>query len=370
MAPAVTAPLAPVPRGTLRRPAPRRDAATPTPLVSVVIVNFRQWANTARLTRQVLASDSTGAGEVVVIDNHSPPSPHAVRLRRTPGVTVRRFGRNRGFARAVNAGCRLGRGRWILLLNPDVTVPPDFLDRVLARVHALSAEEPNAGVVGFGLRNPDGTPQGSWGPLPTLGRTLAGLFWPRSHRKCPPQPTQHRREVPWVTGCCLLVRRDCWRGLGGFDEDFFLYYEDVDLCRRARNAGWAVWYEPTPAVVHHFPLHGRRVPPVLRMVTRHALLTYSAKHWPRWQSRALAGIVRLEAWARRMSAAWRGDATAAGLFAELGTLAGELARGRAVRARHRLLRAARHLDHKQPAPVPATVAGVPVVVEPGHAGAG
>ena len=70
--------------------------------------------------------------------------------------------------------------------------------------------------------------------------------------------------MPWVTGCCLLVRRDCWHDLGGFDEDFFLYYEDADLCRRARGRGWSVWYEPGLRVTHFHPLHVRAVPPVHR----------------------------------------------------------------------------------------------------------
>src|SRR5581483_1368994 len=119
----------------------------------VVIVNFRQWPNTDRLTRQLLASDAArrGAAEVVVVDNHSPPHPLLGRLRRRPGVSVRRLGRNRGFAKGVNEGVRLSRGRWLLLLNPDMSVPPGFLDRVLSLVHRLPAEDPSVGVVGFRL---------------------------------------------------------------------------------------------------------------------------------------------------------------------------------------------------------------------------
>jgi GT2 family glycosyltransferase len=152
--------------------------------------------------------------------------------------------------------------------------------------------------------------------------------------------------VPWVTGCCLLVRRDCLQELGGFDEDFFLYYEDVDLCRRARARGWSVWYEPEVAVVHHRPLHRRRVPAALRVLTRHALLTYARKHWEGWQLRALACVVRAEAWLRGTWARWRDDRESARLFGELGGIAASLAARQPMAARRRLQRVVRRKEQR------------------------
>jgi GT2 family glycosyltransferase len=150
--------------------------------------------------------------------------------------------------------------------------------------------------------------------------------------------------VPWVTGCCLLVRRACLEELGGLDEDFFLYYEDVDLCLRARQRSWSVWYEPNLAVIHHNPLHRRAVPAVLRMVTRHSLLTYAAKHWPRWQFHVLARVVRAEALARRLWAWWEGDAPQSRAFGELLALAADMARGERRAAQERITRAIRGID--------------------------
>jgi GT2 family glycosyltransferase len=332
-----------VSRLPLARPR-RRPATLPqAPGLTVVIVNYHQWENTAALTGQLRASRAMrrGSAEVVVVDNDARPHPLARRLRRLPGVSLRRWGRNRGFARAVNEGCRLGRGEWLLLLNPDMTVAPGFLDGVLARAGRAAAAEPRTGIIGFGLRNSDGSRQLSSGPFPSLASTLAGLALPRSRRKYRSVPGGRPAEVEWVTGCCLLVRRDCLDGLGGLDEDYFLYYEDVDLCRRARARGWAVWYEPTEGAVHHHPLHSRPVPPALRLVTRHSLLTYALKHWPRWQARVLAGVIGLESWARQLRARCRGDGRAAGLFRELRALTADLAGGRPDRARRRLLRVAR-----------------------------
>ncbi len=326
---------------------PRRPPRDP-PRLSVVLVNYRNWPDTVRLVGRLLRSRCArgGAAEVVVVDNHSPGGRAAARLRRTPGVSLRRWGRNRGFARAVNEGCRLSRGDWLLLLNPDVTVPRRFLDEVLRRAERLAAEAPSAGVVGFRLRNGDGSRQLSAGPFPTLPGTALRLLLPRARRKYTDLPDDRRRPVPWVTGCCLLVRRDCFRQLGGLDPGFFLYYEDVDLCRRARAAGWSVWYEPTLSVVHHRPLHARRVPPHLRVITRHALLTYAARHWPRWQFRALAVVVAAEARLRRLSADGRGDRPAAAAFAALSAIVARLVAGRAAAAGRRLRRLIRREEER------------------------
>ncbi len=335
-------PLLVAPGRTRRRPAP---PVQEPPRLSVVIVNYHQWENTAALLRQVRAEPAArrGAVEAVVVDNHSPRHRLAARMRRWPGVSLRRWGRNHGFARAVNEGCRLSRGDWFLLLNPDMTLTEGFVEGVRTLADRLAEEDPRAGIVGFHLRNPDGSRQASAGRFPTLVRTLAGLFLPRSRRKCRARRDRQRCPVPWVTGCCLLVRRDCWEDLGGLDNDFFLYYEDVDLCRRARERGWTVWYEPGLRAVHHRPLHARAVPPALRLVTRHALLTYAAKHWPAWQFRLLAGIVRWEARLRGLGAWWKGDRKAAACFREMGALAAELAREKRSAARRRLTRITRRV---------------------------
>jgi GT2 family glycosyltransferase len=331
------------PRPKARPPQPL--APMPAPVVSVVIVNFRQWENTVALTNQLDAADCMRAGqaEVVLIDND--PDPHPLRrcVRGWAGVSLRCFNRNRGFARAVNEGCRRSRGQWLLLLNPDMRVPEEFLDRVVEAAERLAATDPRTGIIGFQLRHADGTRQGSTGPFPTLANVLAGMLRPRARRRCRPVRGPRRQAAPWVTGCCLLVRRECWEALGGFDEDFFLYYEDVDLCRRARAAGWSVWYDPAVRVTHFLPLHTRPVPAPLRVMTRHALLTYAAKHWSRRQFEMLSWVVWAESWVRQGVALVRGQRDAAGHFRRLRALTSDLLRGRGLRARFRLLNSAEAL---------------------------
>ena len=325
---------------------PRLRVAIGTPQLSVVIVNFCQWKNTARLTRQLRQCEAIrrGAAEVVIVDNHSPKNSLAKSLKKLSGVSVVRFGQNYGFAKAVNRGSNISRGEWVLLLNPDVTVTEGFLDDVLEAAQRFPAVDPKAGVIGFQLRNRDGTKQASSGAFPTLRRTLAGLVLPRSRRRCQHQSLMGRQPVPWVTGGCLLVRRDCFEQVRGLDETFFLYYEDVDLCQRARSAGWSVWYEPDLRVTHHFPLHSRKVPAPLRLVTRHALLTYARKHWANWQAKLLCGIVWTEALVRETVARRRKNSAAAECFQQLRGLVADVYHGRENAAQGRIRYAAKFLD--------------------------
>lgn len=316
------------------------------PRLSIVIVNYRQWDATYTLVQQLLASPSLrrGAAEIVIIDNDSPRHAAVARLRRMSHVSIVRWKRNEGFARAVNEGCRLSRGDWFLLLNPDVSLSEDFVGRVLQTLDRLENDEPRTGVIGFHLRNTDGSQQLSTGPIPTLGGTVARLSLPRGRRKYQAPSASAPCQVPWATGCCLLIRGDCLKDVGGLDEQFFLYYEDVDFCLRARQRGWTVWYDPAIAVVHHHPLHARSQPAALRCVTRHSLLTFAHKHWPAWQARWLARLIGLEGRLRAWWSRRRGDDREARVFEQLRGLAADFRAGDEKAARARLEQVIRRLD--------------------------
>lgn len=334
----VTAPQVPPP-GSSHRPA----QAT---ALRVVIVNFCQWRNTARLVKQLARSRLIPQRqvEILVVDNHSPSHPVIRQLQGMAGVTLRRLGRNHGFARAVNHACEAAGCEWILLLNPDVTVSAGFLDAVVQSAEEILSQHPQAGVIGFGLQDADGTPQPSAGAFPTLWSTLGGLFRSRRHRKCLRLASPQTQQVDWVTGGCFLVRRDCFEQLGGFDERFFLYYEDVDFCRRASTRGWTVHYAPGVKATHHWPLHARSVPAPLRLLTRHALITYARSHWPRWQWRLLARLIHAEARVRALAARLRGDTHAARIYCQLRALIQDLHHRRWADVRRRIRFAADFLQ--------------------------
>ena len=332
--------LRPAPAAAPPRTARHRLTAV-TPLISVVIVNYRRWAETAALVQQLVGEEHIYRDrvEVLVIDNASPADPHADTLRALPGVELVRLPQNRGFSAGVNVGFRRSRGRWLLVMNPDVVVCPGFVDRLCAaavELHDADCAGAPVGIVGFRLRNRDGTLQLSAGLFPSLARMLLGLLRPRPRRKYQRLRDDSRQPVPWVTGSCLLVRRACMRQLGGFDEDYFLYYEDVDLCRRARAAGWSVCYEPAIEAVHLDPLQNRPLTEPMRAITRHASLTYFRKHLRGWQFWALAQIVRAEAWLRQRWAASRGRDTDAAICCRLRGIARALMRQQPAAARAEL----------------------------------
>jgi GT2 family glycosyltransferase len=335
-----------VPARALPLSPPRWKTTSAVPALSILIVNYRQWQHTGALVRQLRRENAlrSGLAEVVVVDNHSPGHSLIRRLRRWHGVALRRWRHNRGFARAVNEAARLGRADWLLLLNPDVTLPEGFAEKAVIAAEETLADDPRAGVIGFGLRHRDGSRQHSFGPFPSLLGSLARLLLPRARRKYHADSPRQRCRVPWVTGACLLVRRDCFEDLGGLDERFFLYYEDVDLARRAAERGWHVWHEPSLNVTHFRPLHARSVPAHLRLFTRHALLTYAARHWPQEHFEAATVIVRAEAWLREFAAACRRDDDAVEAFATLRHLAADLADGNEAKARRRLDRFVRRRE--------------------------
>ncbi len=263
-----------------------------------MIVNYNSWPDVERLVTSLAAAPEIDdhRARVIVVDNASPdPMPEG--LRSPPrGVTLLARAENGGFAVGVNAGWHAARGWWILVLNPDVVADSGLVADVLRRVERFEAEGADPpGVVGFGLRNPDGSTQPSVGVFPTLLRTVWEQLIPRSRRKYQPDRLVRPGPVPWVTGACVLMNPRMLQDVGGLDEDFFLYYEEVSLCRSARDAGWRIEYDPGVSVVHLRPLQNRTISPKMRVITRHSKLLYFRKHLARGQFLALVGIVRLEA---------------------------------------------------------------------------
>jgi N-acetylglucosaminyl-diphospho-decaprenol L-rhamnosyltransferase len=316
----------------------RHLPATSTRL-TVVIVNYQSWPDSVRLARSLADSPSIAAGlaEVLVVDNASGEPVPASLLRPIPGLRLILRLDNDGFSAGVNVGWKASGSPWLLVLNPDVVVDGEFLGQVLGRIEGYGRRIDGApGVVGFGLRNPDGSRQPSVGAFPGLLRTLWEQLLPRSRRKYQPDWRLRPGPVDWVTGACLLINRRLLDDLGGMDEDFFLYYEEVALCRSASSRGWAVEFDPGVALVHLRPLQNRAISPKMRVITRHSKLLYFRKHLPHWQFTALVGAVRWEARLREAASRARGRAVEARswrVVARVATLlaAGADLRGRAVR---------------------------------------
>jgi GT2 family glycosyltransferase len=226
--------------------------------LSVVIVS----RNTRELTLRGVASvgeSLAGAGyswEVILVDNDSGDGTVEAVREGFPAVRVIESGGNRGFSAGNNLGIAEAQGRAMLLLNPDAEAVGDAIPRLLDGLLA----DPGVGIVGPALRYPDGSPQSSRRRFPTrltafLESTIVQQYW-RGNRVLDryfinDRPDDARQEVDWLNGACLLVRGEVLERIGGFDEGYFMYSEELDLCERARAAGWRVVYDPAATVIHH-----------------------------------------------------------------------------------------------------------------------
>jgi N-acetylglucosaminyl-diphospho-decaprenol L-rhamnosyltransferase len=244
---------------------------------SVLIVNYASWPLTLRCIES-LQQTRYGDFEIIVVDNDSaepPELPFAVRLIRNK--------ENLGFARAHNRGIAVSSGDPVVIINPDTVVERDFFEHLQEFV----TENPRVGIAGPRILDSEGDLQLSARREISalsgfLGRTslLTRLFPKSSLVKSQfPAVTDQSRptSVDWVSGACMVVRRETLRDVGTLDERFFMYFEDADLCRRARAAGWLVYYLPHVEIVHQTGASSRSRPKAIWLLHKSAFL-YHRKH--------------------------------------------------------------------------------------------
>jgi len=268
------------------------SAATSSPRVSAVIVSF----NTRELLLgclDALHAHVRAPFETIVVDNASADgSAEAVRAR-FPAVRLIPSASNLGFSRANNLALREARGEHVLVLNSDCEVRPGAVEAM----SAVLEERPDVAVVGPRTVGADGRPQMSFGPRLTpvaewwQRRLVRGLKEGRTDAlREVASRTAREQEPDWVSASCLLARRRVLEAVGGFDESFFLYEEDVDLCLRVRAAGWRVVYTPAAEVVHHLGRSMEQAPGLAHLEYHRSHLRFYRKHNP------LSHRVALRAW--------------------------------------------------------------------------
>lgn len=264
-----------------------KDPAVPLPPdpaeadLAVVIVNY----NAGKYLERCLASLAAHRGEtridVLVIDNASHDGSHTRALAVHPWARLIENPTNVFLSPAWNQGIRETKAPFVLLLNPDAEIWSGTLAGYVeaARLH------PRAGIVGPQVRNPDGTVYASGRAFPSVidavGHTLLGTVAPGN-----PFTRRYRldgwdrsteRAVDWVSGCCMLMPREALEDVNGFDEDFALFGEELDVATRLRDAGWSVLFSPAVEIIHQIGVSRGRS---RRMLTMHSnsIYRYYRKH--------------------------------------------------------------------------------------------
>ena len=229
-----------------------------TPEVSAILVNYNAGSELANALESIKADCSQTSWESVVVDNASTDGSADV-VATFPKSTLIRNAANVGFGRGINQAVAVSRAPLLLFINPDCRLVPG----AIAALRFVLEAEPSCAIVGPRILDPDGSVQGSARGDPDMltglfGRTGALRvllpFLPVARRNVVVEEAVRAGDgsvvVDWVSGACMLVRRDAFLAAGGFDERFFLYWEDADLCRRLRNLGFDIRYVPGATAVH------------------------------------------------------------------------------------------------------------------------
>lgn len=230
---------------------------TGAPRISAIIVTYDSAQTIASCLGCLKESLAGRDGEIIVVDNASGDDTREIVRGAGPECRLVEMPDNRGFAAGVNAGIARSRGRYVLLVNPDLFLNARCVDGM---VEFLESRE-DAGAAGPALVYPGGGRQPSCRRYPTFRAVLSSQFpfltkwiWKEilAHYLMSDTALSGPLEVVWLMGACILIRRDALEDVGVLDDGFFLYREDTDWCVRARNKGWKVFFLPGLEAVHQY----------------------------------------------------------------------------------------------------------------------
>lgn len=269
--------------------------------LSVVIVNWNVRDLLQRCVESVRSSQRSISTEIIVVDNASTDGSVEMLRAEFPQTVLIANRENRGFPAANNQGIATAEGRYVLLLNPDTEILADALDTLVQYMDA----HPDVGLVGPQLLYPDGQVQSSRRRYPTLATLFFESTWleslaPRSLLRryfVLDQPDNAVLDVDWVTGAAMLARREAIQQVGGMDEHFFMYSEELDWCRRIKAAGWRVVYHPSAQVIHYEGKSSEQAVAARHVNFQRSKIRYARKyHGPRAAAALRIYLLGLYAW--------------------------------------------------------------------------
>jgi hypothetical protein len=272
--------------------------------VSIVIVSWNVKSYLIDCIESILRYPAACTVEIIVVDNASTDGTAEAVREKFPSVCVIANAENTGFARANNQGAAAATGEYLFILNPDTLLPADTLDTLVA----FMDRAPDIAMCGPRVLNDDRTIQRSVRGFPTWSAAFGrytilkylGLFKASLERwRCRRFDYNTQADVEQLIGAALLIRRTVFERLGGFDERFFMYYEEVDLCRRLKEQGLRVVYTPCAELIHLGGKSAKQIPAKKRFMTLESLLQYLEKHTSPGKSKMLsilfkAGVLFLQ----------------------------------------------------------------------------
>jgi hypothetical protein len=248
----------------------------------ILVIIFEKPQMVSEALAAVFASEAGFDFEVIVVDNAASEAANGLAPFRER-IKILRNEENLGFTRANNRGAASARGEYLLFLNGDTQVSADTFSRLAAFLDS----RPQAGAVGPLVLNGDGSFQLSFGrPFSLFSELRQKTFATPRARRQDPQGLE-TMEVGWVSGCCLLTRREYFSGGKVFDEGIFLYFDDSELCARLRKMGKKVYFFPGTRIVHFGGASVQSMPARTALEYRRSQLHVYQKHLPAWQLRAL-----------------------------------------------------------------------------------
>src|SRR5712691_5937451 len=254
------------------------------PRLSIVIVTYNSIGHIDACLVSLVEHSPAIHREIVVVDNASTDGTAAAIRARWNGVRVIDAGANLGFARANNLGISQTFGPLILLLNPDTLVPAGAIDALVAGLDA----RPDTAIAGPRLINADGRAELSFGRMISPIAELRQKLLVRGSRRAGAGAayvesiTRKEREVDWVSGACMLVRRADAEAVGLMDERYFMYAEDVDFCAAVRARGRHVWFCPSAEIVHLRGQSRGTASAATEQAYRRSQIAFYEKHHPGW----------------------------------------------------------------------------------------
>jgi GT2 family glycosyltransferase len=247
----------------------------PMPRLSIIIVSYNARADLERCLETLVRHKPVVDHEIIVVDNASTDDTVQALRTRWSGIRLIEAGGNLGFSRGNNLGMRQSFGELVLLLNGDTLVPAGAID---ALVEAIDGR-PDVAIVGPRLVDAGGRAELSFGRMIS---PLNELWQKLRSRANVERLTSRERDVDWVSGACLMVRRADAEAVGLMDERYFMYTEDVDFCAAVRARGRKVLFTPRVQIVHLRGRSRQSAPRATEQAYRRSQIAFYQKHHPAW----------------------------------------------------------------------------------------